>query len=270
MIESEFNNYCNIANQVVDNHINRLIDSYSSKDLEEKYLLEYKFDLNVIREEALNVMSSFIKKEIINNKLKEEDEGAFYIPKYFEEKIGNEKDFIIYKNRDLSIKIRGIVDRIDFSYSDKKHKNINGVRIVDYKSSYKLEKPKGETQKDIIRETIRIYSQPILYLKYILSEYIKKNIEEKIKHCEVVFTVYREKEVIDESKQINQMYNDRYMLLSICGFIDSEYNLNNYFDEVFDKILDGELVYIPNITNCANCYNAPYCEKAYKKDDDEN
>ena len=201
---------------------------------------------------------------------KEEDEGAFYIPKYFERYIGSKEDFIIYRNKDLSIKIKGIVDRIDLSYSDKEHKNINGIRIVDYKSSYKLEKPKGDTQKYIIKETIIIYLQPILYLKYILNEYIKKNIEEKIKHCEVVFTVYKEKEVINESQQINQMYNDRDMLLSICGFIDSEYNLNNYFDEVFDKILDGELVYIPNITNCANCYNAPYCEKAYKKDDDEN
>ncbi|WP_232817725.1 PD-(D/E)XK nuclease family protein [Brachyspira hampsonii] len=269
LIESEFNNYCNIANQVVDNHINELINMYSSKDLEEKYLLEYKFDYNVIREEALNVMSYFIKKEIINNKLKEEDEGCFYIPTYFERYIGSKEDFIIYKNKDLSIKIKGIVDRIDLSYSDKEHKNINGIRIVDYKSRYKTEEAKGETQKDVIRETIRIYLQPILYLKYILNEYIQKNISEKIKHCEVVFTVYREKDIINESQKINQMYNDRDMLLSICGYIDSEYNLKDYFDEIFNKILEGELVYIPNSTNCINCYNAPYCENAYKKDNDE-
>ncbi|MCZ9961705.1 PD-(D/E)XK nuclease family protein [Brachyspira hyodysenteriae] len=272
LIESEFNNYCNIANQVVENHINDLINMYSSKDLEEKYVLEYKFDFNVIKEEALNVMSSFIKKEIITNKIKEEDEGCFYIPTSFEKYIGSnyKEDFIIYQNKDLSIKIKGIADRIDFSYSDKEHKNINGIRIVDYKSSYKIEEAKGETQKDIIRETIRIYLQPILYLKYILNEYIKKNISEKIKYCEVVFTVYKEKDVINESQEINQMYNDRDMLLSICGYIDSEYNLNDYFDEVFNKILEGELVYISNSTNCENCYNAPYCEKVYKKDDDEN
>ncbi|MBW5379214.1 PD-(D/E)XK nuclease family protein, partial [Brachyspira hampsonii] len=269
LIESEFNNYCNIANHVVDNHINDLINMYSSKDLEEKYLLEYKFDYNVIREEALNVMSYFIKKEIINNKLKEEDEGCFYIPTYFERYIGSKEDFIIYKNKDISIKIKGIVDRIDLSYSDKEHKNINGIRIVDYKSRYKAEEAKGETQKDIIRETIRIYLQPILYLKYILNQYIQKNIPEKIKHCEVVFTVYREKDIINESQKINQMYNDRDMLLSICGYIDSEYNLKDYFDEVFNKILEGELVYIQNSTNCINCYNAPYCENAYKKDNDE-
>ncbi|KLI52324.1 PD-(D/E)XK nuclease family protein [Brachyspira hyodysenteriae] len=272
LIESEFNNYCNIANQVVENHINDLINMYSSKDLEEKYVLEYKFDFNVIKEEALNVMSSFIKKEIITNKIKEEDEGCFYIPTSFEKYIGSnyKEDFIIYQNKDLSIKIKGIADRIDFSYSDKEHKNINGIRIVDYKSSYKIEEAKGETQKDIIRETIRIYLQPILYLKYILNEYIKKNISEKIKYCEVVFTVYKEKDVINESQEINQIYNDRDMLLSICGYIDSEYNLNDYFDEVFNKILEGELVYISNSTNCENCYNAPYCEKVYKKDDDEN
>ena len=267
LIESEFNNYCNIANEVVETHINELINMYSSKDLEEKYLLEYKFDYNVIKEEALNVMSAFIKKEIITNKLKE-DEGAFYIPKYFERYIGDKKDFIIYQNGDISIKIKGIVDRIDFSYSDEKYKNINGIRIVDYKSSYKKEEAKGETQKDIIRENIRIYLQPILYLKYILNEDIQKNIAEKIKHCEVVFTVYKEKNVIDESKEINQSFNDRDMLLSICGYIDNEYNLNDYFDEVFNRILTGELVYIPNSTNCENCYNSPYCEKVYKKDDD--
>ncbi|WP_300366292.1 PD-(D/E)XK nuclease family protein [Brachyspira sp.] len=268
--ESEFNNYCNIANEVVENHINNLINIYSEKDLEEKYKLEYESDYNVIREEALNVMSSFIKKEIEFNKIKEE-EGFYYIPSHFEKYIGSkyDDDFIIYQNNDLSIKIKGIVDRIDFSYSDKENKNIDGVRIVDYKSSYKKEKAKGETQKDIIKENIRIYFQPILYLKFILNKYIQKNIAEKINHCEVVFTVYKEKDVINESQEINQTYNDRDMLLSICGYIESEYNLNDYFDEVFNKIMQGELVYISNSTNCENCYNAPYCENAYKKDDEE-
>lgn len=268
--ESEFNTYCNIASEVVEKHINDLINTYSEKDLEEKYLLEYKFDFNVIKEEALNIMSSFIKKEIITNKAKDE-EGFYYIPSHFEKYIGSryEEDFIIYQNKDLAIKIKGIADRIDFSYSDKECKNINGIRIVDYKASYKKEEAKGEIEKDIIRETIRIYLQPILYLKYILNKYIKKNIAEKIKHCEVVYTVYKEKDVINEAQEINQTYNDRDMLLSICGYIDSEYNLNDYFDEVFNKILEGELVYIPNSTNCESCYNAPYCEKVYKKDDDE-
>lgn len=268
--ESEFNNYCNIANEVIENHINTLIDSYSKKDLDEKYILEYKFDYNVIKEEALNVMSFFIKKEIINNQIKKE-EGCNYIPIYFEKYIGseNEEDFIVYQNKDLSVKIKGIVDRVDFSYYDKECKNINGVRIVDYKANYKKEEVNGENKKDIIKDTIRIYLQPILYLKFILNKYIKKNIEEKIKYCEVVFTVYKEKNVIDESQEINQTYNDRDMLLSICGYIDSEYNLNDYFEEIFSKILKGELVYISNSTNCKNCYNAPYCENVYKKDDDD-
>lgn len=268
--ESEFNNYCTIASKVIEEHINELINSYSERDLEEKYKLEYELDYNVIKEEALNVMSSFIKKEIITNKIKE-DEGFYYIPKFFEHYIGSkyEEDFIVYKNDDLSIKIKGIADRIDFSYSDEEYKNINGIRIVDYKSRYKKEEAKGETQKDIIRETIRIYLQPILYLKFILNKYIQKNIPKKIKHCEVVFTVYREKDVIDESQEINQSYNDRDMLLSICGYMDSEYNLDDYFEEIFSKILEGELVYISNSTNCEKCYNAPYCDKAYKKDDEE-
>ncbi|WP_295153907.1 PD-(D/E)XK nuclease family protein [uncultured Brachyspira sp.] len=268
--ESEFNNYCNIANEVIENHINNLINIYSEKDLEEKYKLEYEYDYSVIKEEALNIMSSFIKKEIEQNKIKE-DEGFYYIPSYFEKYIGGkyEEDFIIYQNKDLSIKIKGIADRIDFSYYDEENKNINGIRIVDYKSSYKKEEPYGETQKDIIKETIRIYFQPILYLKFILNKYIQNSVAEKIKHLEVVFTVYKEKDVINESQQINQSYNDRDMLLSICGYIESEYNLNNYFDEIFDKILEGELIYIPNSANCDNCYNFSYCEKSYKKDDYE-
>lgn len=264
--ESEFNNYCSIANEVIEEHINNLINIYSKKDLEEKYISEYKFDYNVIKEEALNVLYYFIKKEIKTNAIKEE-EGFKYIPVYFEKYIGASEDFIVYENKNLSVKIKGISDRIDFSYSDKEFKNINGIRIVDYKSGYKKEEAHGINKKDIIKETIRIYFQPILYLKYVLSRYIKKDAADKIKNCEVVFTVYKEKDVIDDSKEINQVYNDRDMLLSICGYTAGEYSLDDYFEEMFSRILDGELVYITDGESCANCYNASYCEKAYKKDE---
>ncbi|WP_240516610.1 hypothetical protein [Brachyspira sp. G79] len=46
-------------------------------------------------------------------------------------------------------------------------------------------------------------------MKLILSEYIKNNVAEKIEHSEVVFTIYREKDVIDGNTEINEVYNDR-------------------------------------------------------------
>ncbi|WP_258074944.1 hypothetical protein [Brachyspira murdochii] len=104
-------------------------------------------------------------------------------------------------------------------------------------------------------------------MKLILSEYIKNNVAEKIEHCEVVFTIYREKDVIDENTEINEVYNDRDFLLSVCGYIESEYNLNDYFDEVFEDILNGKLKYSPSISNCDGCYNAPYCEHVYQKEE---
>ncbi|MEI0607262.1 PD-(D/E)XK nuclease family protein [Brachyspira pulli] len=275
--ESEFNTYCNIANEVIEEHVNRLVTLYSKKDLEDKYFLEYKLDQNIIKEEAMNAMYYFIQKEIILNK-ENDEKGYHYIPASFEEPIGiyknnqnNKNDSIVYKNGDICIKIKGKIDRIDFSYSDSEYKNINGVRIVDYKANY-IDEPK----QDDIKEIITTYLQPILYLKLILDKYIKNDIADKIKHCEVVFTAYNEKTLINSikadikksSKKDNKKYgSDRDFLLSVCGYIDSEYNLYNYFDEVFTKILDGELLRIPSETACADCYDAKYCPKVYKKDE---
>ena len=261
--ESEFNNYNNIAREAIETEIERLNTLYSKKDLNDKYFIEYKLDQSVIREEALNVMNSFIKKEIKENIIKDENMGYHYIPYSFEESIGGIKDdnSIIYSKGNFTIKIKGRIDRIDFSYEDKNFQIKNGIRIVDYKSSYKSENRKkieDDTEKRIY--IINTYFQPILYLKYILSKYIKDDIENKIKNCEVVFTVYKEKDVINEDTDINKVYNDRDMLLSICGYIDNGYNLNNYFDEVFDEILNGKLVYKPSDNACLHCFNSQYCD----------
>ena len=277
--ESEFNTYCNIADEVIEEHINGLINLYSEKDLEEKYFEEYKLDQNIIKKEASNVMHSFIKKECIMNKLKDENEGYHYIPYKFEKWIGgedNNSNSIIYKKDNFTVQIRGVIDRIDLSYKD--NNNINGIRIVDYKGSYRddVEETKKHIKnsndpyndKELIKEIIIVYLQPILYLKLLLDELIKENISEKIKHCEVVFTIYKERLVIDESKEINQVYDDRDMLLSICGYKDGIYNLQNYFDEIFENILKGKLPYLPSKRSCNNCYNAPYCENAYQQDED--
>ena len=261
--ESEFNNYNNIAREAIETEIERLNTLYSKKDLNDKYFIEYKLDQSVIREEALNVMNSFIKKEIKENIIKDENMGYHYIPYSFEESIGGIKDdnSIIYSKGNFTIKIKGRIDRIDFSYEDKNFKIKNGIRIVDYKSSYKSEnKKKIEDDTEKRRYIINTYFQPILYLKYILSKYIKDDIENKIKNCEVVFTVYKEKDVINEDTDINKVYNDRDMLLSICGYIDNGYNLNNYFDEVFDEILNGKLVYKPSDNACLHCFNSQYCD----------
>ncbi|WP_240516609.1 hypothetical protein [Brachyspira sp. G79] len=56
-------------------------------------------------------------------------------------------------------------------------------------------------------------------------------------------------------------------MLSVCGYIESEYNLNNYFDEIFEDILNGKLKYNPSMNNCDSCYNAPYCKHLYQKEE---
>ena len=259
--ESEFNNYNDIAKEAIEKEIERLNKLYTKKDLNDKYFIEYKLDQNVIREEALNIMSSFIEKEIRENIIKDEEMGYHYIPYSFEENIGNkksnDKNSIIYTNGDFTLKIDGRIDRIDFSYDDKNCQNINGVRIVDYKSSYKEKNKIDITNK---KEIIKAYFQPILYLKYILGKYIKNNIADRIKNCEVVFTIYKERDVVGKDKNINKIYNNRDMLLAICGYIDSDYNLNNYFDEVFSEILNGKLLYKPSDNVCLNCFNNKYCD----------
>ena len=213
-----------------------------------------------MEEEINNVMDSFIKYEI--NLAKNSD----YIPNDFEKKI-NEMEIYSYNNR--NIKISGRIDRIDFSYSSEG--KINGIRIVDYKaSSYKKELKKGIS----IEEITNVYLQPILYLKFAIDEYIIKpykeknnndfNIDELVEKCEVVFAVYKESNIVNKEDYI--VFDDKEILLSICGYKDGDFNLTKYFDEVFKNIFEDKLIPISGKEQCENCINSQYCECAYNEE----
>ena len=211
-----------------------------------------------MEEEINNVMDSFIKYEI------NLAQNSGYIPSDFEKKI-NEMEIYSYNNH--KIKISGRIDRIDFSYSSDN--KINGIRIVDYKaSSYKKELKKGIS----IEEIIDAYLQPILYLKFAIDEYIIKpykknndfNIDELVEKCEVVFAVYKESDIVNKEDYI--IFDDKEILLSICGYKDGDFNLNNYFDKVFKNIFEDKLIAVSGKEQCSNCINSQYCEFVYNEE----
>ena len=247
--EDKFNSYKNIASETIEEYFNKKeIKIYNEADKE------------VMIEEINNVMNSFIKYEIDLSK------NSDYIPNNFEEKIN---EFKVYSYNNHNIKISGRIDRIDFSYSNDN--KINGIRIVDYKANVYPKELKKYLSKLTTEEIINAYLQPILYLKYAIDEYIIKpnksdnfNIDELVEKCEVVFAIYKEADIVNKEDYI--IFDNKDILLTICGYKDGDFNLNNYFERIFKNIFEDKLIAVSGKEQCENCINYQNCEYSYKEE----
>ena len=247
--EDKFNSYKNIASETIEEYFNKKeIKIYNEADKE------------VMIEEISNVMNSFIKYEIDLSK------NSDYIPNNFEEKIN---EFKVYSYNNHNIKISGRIDRIDFSYSNDN--KINGIRIVDYKANVYPKELKKYLSKLTTEEIINAYLQPILYLKYAIDEYIIKpnksdnfNIDELVEKCEVVFAIYKEADIVNKEDYI--IFDNKDILLTICGYKDGDFNLNDYFDRIFKNIFEDKLIAVSGKEQCENCINYQNCEYSYKEE----
>lgn len=247
--EDKFNSYKNIASETIEEYFNKKeIKIYNEADKE------------VMIEEINNVMNSFIKYEIDLSK------NSDYIPNNFEEKIN---EFKVYSYNNHNIKISGRIDRIDFSYSNDN--KINGIRIVDYKANVYPKELKKYLSKLTTEEIINAYLQPILYLKYAIDEYIIKpnksdnfNIDELVEKCEVVFAIYKEADIVNKEDYI--IFDNKDILLTICGYKDGNFNLNDYFERIFKNIFEDKLIAVSGKEQCENCINYQNCEYSYKEE----
>lgn len=247
--EDKFNSYKNIASEIIEEYFNKKeIKIYNEADKE------------VMIEEINNVMNSFIKYEIDLSK------NSDYIPNNFEEKIN---EFKVYSYNNHNINISGRIDRIDFSYSNDN--KINGIRIVDYKANVYPKELKKYLSKLTTEEIINAYLQPILYLKYAIDEYIIKpnkndnfNIDELVEKCEVVFAIYKEADIVNKEDYI--IFDNKDILLTICGYKDGDFNLNDYFERIFKNIFEDKLIAVSGKEQCENCINYQNCEYSYKEE----
>lgn len=247
--EDKFNSYKNIASETIEEYFNKKeIKIYNEADKE------------VMIEEINNVMNSFIKYEIYLSK------NSDYIPNNFEEKIN---EFKVYSCNNHNINISGRIDRIDFSYSNDN--KINGIRIVDYKANVYPKELKKYLSKLTTEEIINAYLQPILYLKYAIDEYIIKpnksdnfNIDELVEKCEVVFAIYKEADIVNKEDYI--IFDNKDILLTICGYKDGDFNLKDYFERIFKNIFEDKLIAVSGKEQCENCINYQNCEYSYKEE----
>lgn len=247
--EDKFNSYKNIASETIEEYFNKKeIKIYNEADKE------------AMIEEINNVMNSFIKYEIDLSK------NSDYIPNNFEEKIN---EFKVYSYNNHNIKIIGRIDRIDFSYSNDN--KINGIRIVDYKANVYPKELKKYLSKLTTEEIINAYLQPILYLRYAIDEYIIKpnksdnfNIDELVEKCEVVFAIYKEADIVNKEDYI--IFDNKDILLTICGYKEGDFNLNDYFDRIFKNIFEDKLIAVSGKEQCENCINYQNCEYSYKEE----
>ena len=238
---SEFDNYSNIAKEVIENTI---ISSNKITDDIDKKIMVY---------EITNIMNHFISNEIENI----EEYG--FIPFAFEQPF---MGINVYSHNGFNVKIKGRIDRIDLSYRDDK--TINGIRIIDYKGSdYNIKEIKKYDNYDDI---INNYLQPLLYLKYAIEEYIikqDKNIDifKQLEKCELGFSIYKEKNIVNKEKHYIK-FDDKETILTILGY-NGENILHNYFDKVLRHIADGELIFIAGENQCRDCMYYNLCNEHY-------
>ncbi|WP_157151916.1 PD-(D/E)XK nuclease family protein [Brachyspira sp. SAP_772] len=238
---SEFDNYNDIAKEVIENTI---MDKKEITDENDKKIMSYEIN---------NIMKYFISNEIDNI----EEYG--FIPFAFEEDFNNIK---VYSYNGFDVKIKGRIDRIDLSYRDDK--TINGIRIIDYKgSSYNIKKIVSYDNYDDI---INNYLQPLLYLKYAIEEYIikqNKNIDifKQLEKCELGFSIYKEENVVNKENHYIK-FDDKETILTILGY-NGENVLHNYFDKVLRHIADGELIFIAGENQCRDCIYYNLCKEHY-------
>ncbi len=226
-------------NKILTNTINNTID--------EKYLLidESKFDIQSIKEELDYKMNIFINKE----RQRADFENHLYIPSYFEEAF---YDYSIYNNGDINIKINGRIDRIDLHYKDNSYKDIDGIRIIDYKPKVKKFPPKNN-----IEAINTEHPQLMFYLDYIINN---KKFDFEKNNISMAYIGYN---------QLSEKNNDYFIEYNETEKINILLdNLRDSLNPIFDKISKGIINYHPTKDGCSICPREKICIKSYSLSED--
>lgn len=240
LVKGKISEYRKIAREVIsDVKNNTKYKIFDEKDI----------DIKVLQEELENVMKSFILSEI------ELSEKSEYTPAMFEVDFS---DYTIYKNENISLKIKGRIDRIDLHYNNKNI--VDGIRIVDYKSkpNDRFSNISSLSKENILSK----YLQPILYLDYCLKNLVKDTVE----MCEVAFSGYDEA-LINENKHFVS-FADKDTLLGLCSDnkTDDEVSLREYLSKVCENMGNGIIDYFPDKENCKICTKRFRCKYAIIED----
>ena len=62
------------------------------------------------------------------------------------------------------------------------------------------------------------------------------------------------------------IFDNKDILLTICGYKDGDFNLNDYFDRIFKNIFEDKLIAVSGKEQCENCINYQNCEYSYKEE----
>ncbi len=242
--------YYNIATEIIDN----ILSNQNEKEI----------DLIILSDEMKSSMKIYIESEI--------EISDDILPSEFEVRFN---DYEIYKTNDLSIKINGIIDRVDFKKCD--NGVITSARIVDYKpSAYKdqlkkiIEDIKKESNIDNIlrlkKELLIEYLQPILYLDFIVNKY---SYLDDIEYLSVAFSAYNRKDLLNREyfRDIDMSFIIKELLSSSDDKIteDNRYSsLKNYIGYVFNNMHLGLLDHFPEEKLCLGCPKYSMCSYSFK------
>ena len=72
--------------------------------------------------------------------------------------------------------------------------------------------------------------------------------------------------VADVNKEDYIIFDNKDILLTICGYKDGDFNLNDYFDIIFKNIFEDKLIAVSGKEQCENCINYQNCEYSYKEE----
>ncbi len=245
-----FANYYNIIKKKFS------VNMFNSKNKEAclKYLnssIEYIFERSYMLFDENSADISFLKDDVYKNCHlfldkefdRAENDNGLYIPTHLEYPF---KDYNIYENDDIKIKIKGRIDRIDLHYKDKTYQEIDGVRIVDYKS-------RAGTISDKNLDNINIdHAQLMLYLSHVVGS---DNFNFEKEHMSIAYIGYN-----DLSSKNDDYFSD-YSNMENLSYLVS--NLNNSLKPIFDRISSGIVDYNPKKESCSICRKKDTCTRSY-------
>lgn len=199
-------------------------------------------DKKFLKDDVYKNAHIFLEKEFARA---EADDGLC-IPTYLEYLF---KDYSIYENGDINIKISGRIDRIDLHYKDKSYKEVDGVRIIDYKS--KVDSISDNRGKDV-EKINTVHAQLMLYLSYVVGS---DNFDFDKERKSISYISY------NKLSDKNDDYFSDYSNTENLDYLIS--NLKDSLKPIFDDISDGKINYNPTKDGCKICRKKDICKSSY-------
>lgn len=200
---------------------------------------ETHFDVDVMKNEALDFMNAFVQNETMRF-----EKDNLFIPTFFETKFEN---YAFCATGSLSVNVNGRIDRLDIHYKNTDYSEADGVRIVDYKAKVKNFSGKANEKASRLKDE---HLQLMLYMKYIIESNAYKT------DClSIAYASYDIYETANASSFSEYSETDLIRNASL--------EIQDLTEKILNDIENGIIEYRSSEISCKDCKKRERCPKVY-------